>query len=267
MNYQIQLKIQNTQEEFKGPIIKLLELIEEKKLQISEISLAKITDDFLSYLESLTKEEGSAFSQNLENNQTGISNKNLQILADFIVVASRLILIKSKSLLPSLVLTSEEEAEIRDLEKRLKFYQEFRLAMKNLSGLWLKKQSSFSRYYFLNLLFSSNIGRQEEKIFYPGKNLEKESLLSVLSKIFREIEKIQLENQVIKKEIITLEDKMQEIISRLAARSSLNFRELGKKSISEIIVIFLAILHLAREQLVFLEQNDKFDDIIIKKAS
>lgn len=266
MTYQVQLKIQNTQEEFKGPIAKLLELIEEKKLQISEISLAKITDDFLNYLELLAKEKKLAINQNFDGSQSEFNNKNLQLLADFVAVASRLILIKSKALLPNLVLTSEEEAEIRDLEERLKFYQEFRPAMKNLLELWRKKSSSFSRSYFFNLFFVSGFNWQEEKIFYPGRNLNKEAIFFALSQLFKEIEKIQLESQVIKREIITLEDKMQEIISGLAKRNSLNFKEFEKKSISEIIVIFLAILHLAREQLIFLEQNSKFDDIIIKKA-
>src|SRR3989338_9156814 len=94
-------------EKFQGPLEKLLELIEDKKLEITEISLAEVTNDFLQYLKTLTdadnmqtNAEGNAEqSGNLAVNQIEI-RENLRLLADFIAIASRLILIKSKSLLP-----------------------------------------------------------------------------------------------------------------------------------------------------------------------
>ncbi len=66
-------------EKFSGPLEKLLELIEERKLAVSEVSLAQVTDDFLKYLKTLTD-----------------AHADLRMIADFIVTASRLILIKSK---------------------------------------------------------------------------------------------------------------------------------------------------------------------------
>ncbi|MFI5205325.1 MAG: segregation/condensation protein A [Candidatus Paceibacterales bacterium] len=107
-----QLKLEN----YQGPLEKLLELIEEKKMEITEINLAEVTTDFLSYLQELTsKEKIDSFD--------GI---NLRIIADFVAVASRLVLIKSKALLPGEKLTLEEESEIKELEERLKIYKEFR---------------------------------------------------------------------------------------------------------------------------------------------
>ncbi len=82
----------------------LLDFIEKRKLFINDISLSKVTDDFIGFL----KEK---------------SNFPLGLSANFILVASTLLLIKSKSLLPTLNLTSEEEANIEDLETRLKEYQ------------------------------------------------------------------------------------------------------------------------------------------------
>jgi len=91
MNYEVKL------EQFTGPLNKLLELIEARKLEITALNLAEVTEDFINYIRSLEK------------------GADPEILADFIVVASRLILIKSKTLLPSLELTEEEEGEIKDL--------------------------------------------------------------------------------------------------------------------------------------------------------
>lgn len=67
------------------------------------------------------------------------------ILADFLVVASKLILIKSKVLLPSLPLTEEEELDIRGLEGRLKIYQEFKKAQVHIKGLWRVSPQMFFR--------------------------------------------------------------------------------------------------------------------------
>ena len=85
--------------DFEGPIEKLVELIEDKKLEINELSLAQITADFLNYLESLTSK-----IQSEENKK-----EYLQILSSFVVIASRLIFIKSKSLL-NFNLEKDEEA-------------------------------------------------------------------------------------------------------------------------------------------------------------
>ena len=84
------------QDKFSGPLEKLLELIEAKELEITLINLAQVTGDFLEYLKALDEK-----------------SKHPSVLADFIVVASRLLLIKSKAILPSLALTEEEETDIK----------------------------------------------------------------------------------------------------------------------------------------------------------
>ena len=122
-------------EQFSGPIEKLLELIEEKKLEITQLSLAQVTADFLVYLATI------------EELAPGI-------LADFLVVASRLLLIKSKALLPNLILDQEEEQEIRDLEERLKIYREFKAARNYLKNLWQEQPLVFSRELLASSQFS-----------------------------------------------------------------------------------------------------------------
>lgn len=89
---------------FEGPLEVLLSLIEKRKLFINEISLATITDDYIHFIKE-------------------IENKGIGHYSDFISVAATLILIKSKSLLPGMTLTEEEEHQIGDLEARLNLYK------------------------------------------------------------------------------------------------------------------------------------------------
>jgi segregation and condensation protein A len=246
MSYSLNLQ------KFQGPVEKLLELIEEKKLEINEISLAKVTDDFLTYLETITITDKDGEKQDAES--------RMRLLADFIVVASRLIFIKSKSLLSDLALTQEEEAGIKDLEERLKFYREFKPGMKVIDALWKSKTAEFGRPYFMNI--SDTI-----TIFYPGKSLESTKLTASLKKILESLERSVIENQTIKEKIISIEEKIKEVIERLKSIKETTFSGLSDtKSRSETIIIFLAILHMAREQEIFLEQKVHFSDIMIKSA-
>ena len=233
--------------EWSGPLEKLLELIETEKLGINEVSLAKVTDGFLQYLEEF-KHAGDAGEEKFRI--------DLRVLADFISIASRLIFLKSKYLLPGLALTDEEEADIKDLEDRLKIYQQLKPALKYLNALWKTSHKSYSRPYFPG----------QAVVFYPGKTLDTEALQVALGGIFETIKTYELETETIKEKIITLEEKISEVLSRVQKEGDMQFKNLSSaKSRSEMIVVFLAILHLAREQLVLLEQMDNFSDIMIKK--
>jgi len=233
-------------EKFSGPLEKLLELIEAKQLAINEISLADVTDDFLKYLEGLTEAD-------------------MRLVADFIAVASRLVLIKSKSLLPDLALSGEEEADIKDLERRLEIYQELKPALKILDKLWKISGREFSRPYFLAQ--SASLG-EGARIFYPGEGLEIQALFGSLHKVFESFVSFELETKSIKGKIITIEEKIAEIVERLTREGESTFKNFASaKSRSEVIMIFLAILHLARERLIALEQSERFSDIIIRKSN
>jgi len=232
-------------EQFAGPIEKLLELIEEKKLDITEISLAEVTADFLNYLNKLNEE-------NIENKTIEISPR---LLADFVVVASRLLLIKSKALLPGLQLTNEEERDIKDLETRLRFYQQFKPAVNHLNKLWEQKSFSVSRPLFSN----------RPTIFYPSKNITSENFQMAANSIFEIFRRLSPEVKTINNSIISLEEKIAEIIGRVE-NGFQKFEDLTKeRPRTEIIVMFLALLHLLSRQLVTAEQNGKFSDIMIEK--
>ena len=248
MTYELEI------EQFKGPLDTLLELIEARKLEITEISLAAVTDDFIRYLEGLVKaekKEGEEF------------RAELRIMADFIAIASRLILIKSKSLLPDISLTGEEEAEIKDLENRLALYRELKPAMKLVGGLWQNGNREFGRPYFLDVLSWASAPGVE--VFYPGPSISIAGLTSSLQKILEGLEKISSEEATVREEIISIEEKIKEIVGRIQKFGESSLAGLsGGGSRPELIAAFLAILHLAYEQMIFLEQKSRFSDIMVK---
>ena len=224
-------------EQYSGPIEKLLELIEEKKLEITQLNLALITADFLTYLTTIEKQAPG-------------------ILADFLAVASRLLLIKSKALVPNLVLEQEEEEEIRDLEKRLKIYQEFKAARNYLKNLWREQPLVFSREF----LAASG------KLFYPPKNFKPTDLEVVIERLLAELRKIVYETKDFKIEVINLEEKMREFLERLKTAQAVNFGKMtDSQSRAEVITCFLVILHLIKDQLINVEQGEHFSEITIEK--
>ena len=222
--------------QFAGPIEKLLELIEGKKLDITAISLSEVTADFLNYLRSLTEIPPA-------------------ILADFIVVATRLILIKSKALLPELPLTEEEEEDIKDLEARLLIYKEFKNAGGNIAILWKKQSISWSRELF---------GNRNISVFYPPEDISVKKIRASLESMLKALEAIQLrEKGLTRSTIISVEQKMDELLGHLAGKERSEFGELVKNR-EEAIALFLAILHLLKDRLIEIEQSGNFYDIIIK---
>ena len=254
MNYELKI------EQFSGPLDKLLELIEERKLQITEISLGQVTQNFLAHIEELTEKNRELFR----------SEAGLRLLADFISVASRLIFLKSKSLLPDVQLTSKEEGEIKDLEGRLRLYRELKPAVKYIALAYQGAKPQFGRPYFFGRQFAGFLrtpdGEGGAGIFYPGRDLNVQSLQNSIAKIFETISNLELESETIREKVISLEEKIKEIISFLKIGTQSKLSDLSRaKDRSEIIVIFLAILHLAREQLLELEQESHFSDILIKK--
>jgi segregation and condensation protein A len=238
--------------EFKGPLDKLLELIEAEKLDINTVSLAKVTDGFLHYLDDLKSAIGVAEGETVDRP----FRADLRLLADFVAIASRLIFLKSKYLLPGLELTEEEEADIKDLESRLKIYQDLKPAIRALNKLWHESHRSYSRPYLAN----------KGSVFYPGTNLSLEGLTQSLDGIFENIKTYEIETDTIKEKIVTLEEKISEVLARVQKEGDMSFKKLsGDRSRGETIVVFLALLHLAREQLVLLEQIEAFSDIMVKK--
>ena len=230
MNYELRIK------NFSGPIEKLLELIEGKKLDITELSLAQVTADFLKYLQTIEK-----FSP--------------QLLADFLVVAAKLLLIKSKALLPELKLTKEEETEIKDFTQRLILYKEFKKASQEIARLVSQKRHLYTREFLQNA----------KAAFYPPSNVNLIILGKMMEKIFNSLKDLLPDVQKITLKAIKLEEKIAEILERLNKNVKINFKELNKqKTKIEIIISFLALLHILQDYHLEVEQERNFSDIIIK---
>lgn len=225
-------------ETYQGPLQKLLELIEEKKMEITVVSLAEVTGGFFDYLKKL-EEAGAGHS----------------ILADFLVVASKLVLIKSKVLLPSLPLTEEEESDIKSLEGRLRIYQEFKKAQLHVKGLWNVSPRMFSREYLMT----------KEATFYPPRSVTGDILARAVARVAGELEKFLKPVVKVKNEIIHLKQKIEEILKRLT-EAPMGFKKMHEgASRGELIVLFLAVLHLIRDQLIDADQDGQFDEIIIAR--
>jgi len=224
-------------EQFEGPLDLLLELIEKEKLDITRVSLANVADEYLRYINER-------------------ENITLAGLADFLSVASKLILIKSKALLPLLRFSDEEEKEIKDLERQLAEYKEF----KDLS-LRIKKLADSPRVIFSRESFWGISG-----FFHPPKNINafdvKKAFMRVLDEI--PVEK-KLEREIVK-EVITLEEKMKHFQNSLKKKIELSFSEIAHSSRDkiEIIISFLAVLEMVKQKIIQVEQGELFRDIKIR---
>jgi len=223
---------------FEGPLDLLLELIEKEKLDVTEVSLAQVAGQFLDYLE----------------NSREISPQNL---ADFLLVAGKLILIKSKAILPMLELEKEEEEDIEELKARLKEYQKFKEILKEIIKLESRKKMFFSRQSYSGI----------KTIFCPPENISGSDLKNIFEDIIEKIPKFKSLPQETIKEIISMKDKIEDLKRSLSQRIEMTFKDAtaGVKTKVEVIVTFLAVLELVRKNIVIAEQADMFGDIKIRR--
>lgn len=231
--YQLKLEI------FEGPLDLLLSFIEKRRLNISDISLASVADDFINFLNT---------------------HKEYPIpeAAQFVLTASTLLLIKSKSLLPILELTSEEEASIEDLERRLSLYKYF----KEVSGV---VKSSFGKY----ILFSKDTNRKvEDPVFSPHQSINLEGIRAAAKRVIEGAppEEPALPRALVK-QVMSLEEMIDDLGKRIQNSMNLSFREfagMGKKEKVHVIVGFLAMLELVKQGVIAVEQQGRFSDIIMQ---
>ncbi|MDO8469591.1 MAG: ScpA family protein [bacterium] len=254
---------------YQGPLEKLLELIEREQLPVTQISIAKVTGDFLEYVRELEGLPRGETSESPEVSPRG--GVDPQLIADFLVVASKLILIKSKALLPSLAVTPEEAEEMQDLETRLALYQELRGAQRHLKRLWNPMPVMFAREF----LQTVNVG------FYPPPAVTPQAMESALARMLGELERLSRPTAAIRMEFANLKQKIEEVLIRLTASTSMSFSSLSTDSThstssgqagslqakrSELVALFLAVLHLVKEQLVNVEQGRHFGDMWVRRA-
>lgn len=228
-------------EGFEGPIHKLLELIEGRRMDVSRVSLAAVTGDFMKYIEKIGGQESGAIPE---------------VIANFITVAAKLILLKSLLLLPSAVFDEEDEKEAADLESRIRLYKEIKGAEKYIRSMWR-----------VNEMFSRPFLRSVEPGFYFSQEISPEELLAAVKKIYSEaaVFSPNMEKREIK--IASLEEKIQKLVERINAVVSSSFRDLvGNADKGELVVVFLALLHLLKDNAIKVRQDGVFSEIIVEKA-
>lgn len=227
-------------EKFEGPLSLLVKLIDKEEFDITEVSLAKITDQYIEYLGAIAK-------------------INPEETADFLVVAARLLLIKSKALLPYLY--PEEEQEIEEFEHQLKMYQEFLEAAKKIQVLIGKKRFMFQRPFNRKAVLAVDK-------FFPPKDLKADMLSSIYEDIIGRVKPAEqhLQEEVLEHKI-NIEDKILEIQQNLLERMKFGFNKIIKnaKNNTEVIVSFLAMLELVRMKHIDVSQTELFGEIEINK--
>lgn len=237
---------------FEGPFHLLLGLIEGRKLFINDISLASVAEDYLKYLDTFGKEN------NLEK------NKYTDEIASFIVVAATLILIKSKSLLPNLVLTEEEKVDIHSLEDRLKQYEFY-------SNLSLNVKSLFGTRIIFPLAERKNYA----SVFLPDNRITKENIFEYAREVLGRVPKKEILQKVEVKKVISIEEMIEKLSDRIEEAFRMNFKDFsgsqGQPKTREekvvMIVSFLAMLELVRQGILNVVQENNFEDIIIEKQT
>jgi segregation and condensation protein A len=228
--------------EFYGPLDLLLALIEREELEITEISLAQITDQYLAYVTALKE----------------VTPDNL---TDFLVVASRLILLKSQMLLPQPPpgLMEEEEAETDDLVQQLRAYKRFKELAQALYALERAGGHSFVR-----LAPPPKI----EARLKPGEaNLP--DLLAAARRALAIKPAQPAVDAVVSPQVITIGQQIRLIRQRLRDCPQLQFEVLLTEALSrvEVIVTFLAILELLKHRLIDIRQPSHFGSITIVRLA
>ncbi len=230
------------QESFEGPIEVLLELIEKRKLFVNDISLASVTDDFISYIQN--------------------RGMHPEYVASFLSVAATLLLIKARSLLPNLELTTEESESITELERRVALYQIVSEASKWLSAKYGKK-----------ICFEGS-PRLSGVVFAPDAKLLASDLPGLIFDVALKVpppKPKQVEARVYK--TISISEVINTLHERIERALSVNFSDIAlqaegtdqKEKKVYVIVSFLGMLELVRRGFVEAEQEGSFQNIRLQK--
>ena len=224
-------------EVYTGPLDLLIDLIERRKLLVNDISLASVTDDYMRYV-------------------TTQSTHSLRDFADFIVLAATLLLLKSKSLLPILELTEEEEEGVEELETRLRYYQIFRNSGKLIESLFGKK-----------ILYERPYVADRTPLFLPDKYTALEPLRTAISAVINNLPKKIEKPKVQVRKIVSLEDMMLNLQTRIERQFSFKFKDFAgtDSERSTVIVGFLAVLEMVKQGMILVTQSTRFTDIEIER--
>ena len=222
---------------FEGPLELLLELVEKRKLLINDISLAAVTNEYVEMVAAMQE-------------------RSLPHTAQFVALAATLLLLKSKSLLPVLELSTEETERIEDLEATLRYYQIFRDA-----GLILKDQ-------FGTTILAERSETPPDPVFVPDSYCTTAHLHRSLRDLVHTLPVTKPKPRVQVTPVITLEEMIDTIAKRVARDFKLLFTDLHPPQTERktVAVGFLAVLELCKQGRVLVSQPHVFADIHIEAS-
>ena len=224
--------------QFEGPLDLLLSLIEERQLDITKIALAEVTEQFLSYIKQLEKIDPTT-------------------LADYLSIAAKLLVIKSKAILPTLEVEEEEEDSSLDLEAKLVLYKQFKEVAKYLKVLDNKRRQSFTK----SLHFEERIN------FYPDPSVTTKELHGAILNVLQSLRELDNLPKAKIKEAVSIQEKIDHLRDALGKQVETKLSDVLKsaKNKSEVIITFLALLELIKQRIFVADQETLFADVIIKK--
>lgn len=226
-------------ENFEGPLDLLLYLIKEAKIDIKDVFLSEVTDQYLMYMST-------------------ISSIDMEKASEFLEIAATLLEIKSNSLLPKIedVMPEDGEDPARKMIRQLEEYKIIKEA-----GEKLKLCENVNRFYKI----------PDDSVYNPKivlRDMDLEGLLNAFSKLMSKVEQKHRDIEIpkeIMKDPFTVEEKIEFLKDTLIARRQVSFADLFGVNVikNEIITTFQAMLEITRQQFATLRQNSVYDDILI----
>lgn len=235
-----------TTEKFSGPLGLLLSMIESEEMDITEIALAKIADEYVNYIRSASEDD-------IDPDE----------MADFLVIAAKLLFIKSKALLPYLY-TAEDEQEVDDLEKQLRMYKEFVTASQKIKERLMEKH-----FLFLPPLLKNRRQQFNLPVFTAPAKINTALMHEVFLKLLAALEKIK-EEKLPESRLepkISIDEKIAQIKKMIFSQVKVNFSKIlsAAENKTEVIVSFLAVLELAKQKELIFDQDELFGEINISR--
>jgi len=231
---------------FEGPLDLLLHLIKKHEIDIYDIPISLISEQYNQYLETLKE-------------------LNLDIVGDYLRMAAELGYIKSRMLLPKQVAEDDDELEDprEELVKRLIEYQRYKDASYQLFSLDLLGRDIYARKF-------DELSDMDLKEFQAPLRVDLWTLIDAFKTVI-ERKSAQMEDEtdiIVETDFMTVEDKIEEILQRIEEYNSFSFSDLFELSLSKmsLILTFMALLELVKQQVVTVFQENQFDDIKINFA-
>lgn len=234
---------------FEGPLDLLLFLITKNKMNIFDISLSELTDKYIEYLNDMTEQ-------------------NIEIASSFIVMASTLLDIKARKLLPELEPEEDEEEHITEEEmiNRIIEYKKYKEVSEIINDMYLKNFGSFVKP-FEKIKFKNEVK-------YSGEKFDKNNISNIyISILTRNANKVNKKAKEIEKlaiyERVTVKDKVRQIVNYLDSNENMVFNNVFNThscSNIEVATAFLGMLELSKQKEVSVNQEYLFSDINIQKS-